>query len=211
MFLYQLKRNVLLIDPTVEWLSLKHLVYLLLALIPFIFLVLIPSLLLCVYPTRIYQCLVCCLSARKQLAITAFAEALHSCFKDGLNGTRDYRALAGCMIMIQVVYGFVGNAIEHVVIGYTKRVVIGLTLIFSSLVISYVRPCKLRITNLSFSYHLMVFGILYIINHLWIYDSDRSTGTKAFEVTFIIVPAISHILMLVWFGYTLTYRIIKYC
>ena len=40
------------------------------------------------------------LSTRKQLAITAFAEALHSCFKDGLNGTHDYRAFAGATFCI---------------------------------------------------------------------------------------------------------------
>ena len=53
---------------------------------------LLPSLLLCVYPTRMYRYLSRFVSSRKRLAITAFVEALHNCFKDG---TRDYRMLAG--------------------------------------------------------------------------------------------------------------------
>ena len=80
-------------DPIVEWSSFIQ--YALIIALIFIFISLIPSLLLCIYPTRLYQHLSRFLSARKQLAITAFAEALHSCFKDGLNGTRDYRAMAG--------------------------------------------------------------------------------------------------------------------
>ena len=83
-------KRILYIDPTVEFLSSKHTLYMLIALFPFISISLIPSVLLCLYPTRVYRYLSRSLSARKRLAITAFAEALHSCFKDGLNGTHDY-------------------------------------------------------------------------------------------------------------------------
>ena len=86
------QKQVLYTDPTVEWNT--SVPYILIAVAFFIFISLIPSLLLCIYPTRLYQYLSRFLSARKRLAITAFAEALHSYFKDGLNGNRDYRALA---------------------------------------------------------------------------------------------------------------------
>ena len=91
---------VLYIDPSVVYLSHEHILYFMIAMIPCILLVFIPALLLCVYPTRIYRRLSQLISTRKQLAITAFAEALHNCFKDGLNGTRDYRALAGLVILV---------------------------------------------------------------------------------------------------------------
>ena len=201
----------MLIDPTIEWLSHKHVLYLLIAALPFISLVLIPSLLLCVYPTRIYNHLSLFLSARKRLAITAFAEALHNCFKDGLNGTRDYRALTGWLIVNLLVYAMVTNIVKFVATGYRMDVIGRLTLIFASFIFSYVRPCKLTIANLSFSYHFMIMGIISIIHHLWVYESDPSTGTETLELTFIIVPAISHILVLTWAGCTLTHRIMKCC
>ena len=91
--------KVLYIDPSVVLFSHEHILYLMIAVVPCILLVLIPALLLCVYPTRIYRRLSQLISTRKQLAITAFAEALHNCFKDGLNGTQDYRALAGLVIL----------------------------------------------------------------------------------------------------------------
>ena len=85
-------------DPSLEWFSHKHIQYLSIGLIPFVFLTLIPSVFHIIYPTRIYGYISRCISARKRLAITTFAEALQVCFKDGLNGTRDYRALAGLII-----------------------------------------------------------------------------------------------------------------
>ncbi|CAI8026067.1 hypothetical protein GBAR_LOCUS15031 [Geodia barretti] len=94
------QRQVLYLDPTVEWPSYKCLPYLLIAVLVSLSISVIPSVLLCLYPTRVYRHLSRFLSARKRLAITAFAEALHSCFKDGLNGTRDYRALAGAQLFI---------------------------------------------------------------------------------------------------------------
>ena len=87
-------------DPTISYSSQQYLLYLLLPVVISIFLVLVPSLLLCVYPTRVYTKLSQCVSARVRLAITAFAEALHCCFKDGLNGTRDHRASAGLFIQL---------------------------------------------------------------------------------------------------------------
>ena len=82
-------------DSTVSYSSQQHLLYLLLPVVISFLLVLVPSLLLCVYPTRVYTKLSQCVSARVRLAITAFAEALHCCFK-----TRDYRASAGLVILL---------------------------------------------------------------------------------------------------------------
>jgi hypothetical protein len=96
----QLEWKVLYFDPTVTFYSKEHLPYAVIALLLCVVLVVLPSLLLCWYPTKMYRYLSQYLSARKRLGITAFTETLHSCFKDGLNGTRDYRALAGIFVMI---------------------------------------------------------------------------------------------------------------
>ena len=81
-----LYETALYFDPTITYLSHQHVLY---ALVPVVFLTFIPSVLLILYPTRLYsRYLSRCLSARIRLAITTFAEALHKCFKDGLNGTR---------------------------------------------------------------------------------------------------------------------------
>ena len=135
-----LYKKVLYYDPTITALSHKHVIYIVLAVVPFILLVLIPSLLLCVYPTRIYGCLSRVVSARKRLAITAFAEALNNCFKDGLNGTRDHRSLAGfIMTLVTIVIAITIFMIETTPIQSSTAFL--LTSIFFSLIIFYMNLC----------------------------------------------------------------------
>ena len=77
-----------------------RLIYVCIALIPCILVVFIPSILLFLYPTSIYRDASRLISPRKRLAITVFVETLNSCFKDGLNGTIDYRAVAGLLLIL---------------------------------------------------------------------------------------------------------------
>ena len=143
-------KTVVFTDPAIVWFSQKHIPYILTAVVPFIFLVVLPSLLLCVYPTRIYRCLShIFLSARKQLAITAFSEALHNCFKDGLNGICDYRALVGIVLLGG---GVLELSMDHLLgkttgIVVSSKVSMGCLFFFFSFFFSYLRPCKLTIAN----------------------------------------------------------------
>ena len=200
--------TVVFSDPTIVWFSLKHILYILTVGVPYISLVLIPFLLLCVYPTRIYRCLSRFLSDRKRLAITAFVEAFNSCFKDGLNGTRDYRALIG-IVLLGGIIGYTICAILSRVFDVPPEVSSGGWFVFLSFLFSYLRPCKLTIANLSLSYHFMVAGLLSIGIHLWTHD--MSTGTEPLEGAAIILPAISHILMLIWAGYMFIKWVMSHC
>jgi len=56
--------------------------------------------------------------------------------------------------------------------------------------------------NLSFGYHLMLCGILEIVYGLWCEDFSFSTETLA--TLFVVLPAISHTLILMWAGYKVT-------
>ena len=189
---------MLFVDPTVLYFSSEHIHYLLIATVPCVCLVLVPAILLCVYPTKLYRRLARCLSARKQLAITAFAEALHGCFKDGLNGTQDYRALAGLMLTLPVIATWNYTGVNF---GYSQFCVSGYLFLILSLLISYVRPCKSTLANFSLSYHSLMMGVIPFGFHLW--ERDLSTGTRALELTLTVIPSISHALILLWMGYTL--------
>ena len=203
-----LQRQVFYRDPTVEWASYKYLPYLLIAVLVSFFISVIPSVLLCLYPTRVYRYLSRFLSARKRLAITAFAEALHSCFKDGLNGTRDYRALAGAQLFLillgTVASMFINFLKAHNItmdVATTYTVEIFLWMMFVCLV-SYLKPCKSAIANVSLSFHLILCGIILCVQQLWWYDSYART--YPLQLTFITIFLSPHILVALWAGYTLT-------
>ena len=205
-------RNVLYYDPSISWLSYKHIPYMVIALVLFTFFVFVPSLLLCVYPTRIYRSLSKCISVRKQLAITAFTETLNNCFKDGLNDTRDFRALAGFIAVGGAMYALVNFFVwkfVYLLFGYSLHYVSGFFLFILSFVISYVRPCKLTIANFSLSYHCIVTGILSIAVGLW--KQDLLTTTITLEKTFILIPLAAHILVIAWAGYSTTVWVMSHC
>ena len=150
------QRNALYLDPTVEWPTFKAVMVLTIALAISISVSVIPSVLLCLYPTRVYRYLSRFLSARKRLAITAFAEALHSCFKDGLNGTRDYRALAGAPLFVLLVY----MAFEKIfaIIGFDIGLITVLLIVTCAFI--YLMPCNSRIANImSFVFHTNLLAI----------------------------------------------------
>ena len=193
------QKRVLYTDPAVEWNT--SVPYVLVATVILIIFSLIPSLLLCMYPTRLYRYLSRFLSARKRLAITAFAEALHSCFKDGLNGTRDYRAMAGApFIGLPVFYAIRYFSISIVFKGpsYITRIMLWMIL---ACIVSYVKPCKSAVANISLSFHMTMYGILMCLTYLW---DDLSVETYTLELMFIVTLLSPHILVAVWAGYTLT-------
>ena len=203
-------RKVVLIDPTLHYFHNYHFLYLLIAMVPFIFLVVIPSLLLCAYPTNLYHRFsLKLLSARKRLYITAFTEALNNCFKDGLNGTRDYRHLAGLIILTLPIGYIIVSFIRMIAktSGITNSSIGGYMVFALAVFVAYVRPFKLRMPNISMIYHFFVFGIILFGINSW---HDFSVGTDALMLTLIIIPFVSHLFVLLWLLYTI-YQNLRHC
>ena len=178
-----------------------YILFVILAIVSFVLLVLVPSLLLCVYPTRLYRYLAQCLSARKRLAITSFVEALHNCFKDGSNGTRDYRVLAGLITLASIMGLIPDYFLQH---GYNPEFIFGVMCVFLSFIVSYAQPCRLTLANFSLSYHSSMLGIFSIADGLW--KHDMNTGTHSLKLAFVVIPVVSHILVYTWAGYTIICR-----
>ena len=196
-----LQKSILLIDPTVEWFDHKHIMYILIAMVPFLLVSLFPSLLLLIYPTWLYQYLSRFLSPRKRLAITAFAEAIHSCFKDGLNGTRDYRALAAINLLFLIPFGQIMEFLSSLV-GYSENTLSLIIVVAILCVVSYTKPCKQTIANVSIIYHVVLYFILVLIYSFWWNDSYVETQTL--EGTLIAISLASHLLVALWASYILT-------
>ena len=97
--------TVLLYDPTVQFFHSEHIPYAIFALsIIFIF-VLLPPLLLLLYPTRLFRkCLSCCGFQRWDI-LHPIMDVFQGWYKDGTEGTCDFRPLSALYMLIRV--GFV--------------------------------------------------------------------------------------------------------
>ena len=192
-------KKVLYSDPSIEYDSHEHILYFLLTLIQCLFLVFLPSLLLFLYPTRLYRWISQFISARKQLAITTFVEALNHCFKDGLNGTRDYRALAGFLIVGIPTVSLLMWAIASVVGSHSNV----LDVPWLSFLLIYFRPFKSTIANMSIGFYFVLFSIFVIAYRYWMLRSTLLWQTFSF-----LLP-ISQVPVLLWALYNLVYYIRK--
>lgn len=97
---------VLLYDPTIRFLHIEHVPYIILALSVMVVFVLLPPLLLLLYPTRLFKiCLVCCRFRRWDI-LHPTMDIFQGWYKDGTQGTRDYRALSSLYMLIRVVFVF---------------------------------------------------------------------------------------------------------
>ena len=90
------------IDPTVIPYSHKHMPLIFLSVIILIFIVSPPTILLAVYPTRCFRKVSTCLKPRWLIALHTFTDTFQGCYKDGTNGTRDYRAISGYILAVSL-------------------------------------------------------------------------------------------------------------
>ena len=192
-------KKVLCSDSSIEYYSHEHILYLLLVLIQCLFLVFLPSLLLFLYPTRLYRWISQFISARKQLAITTFVEALNHCFKDGLNGTRDYRAFAGFLIVGIPTVSLLMLAIASIVGSHSNV----LDVPWLSFLLIYLRPFKSTIANMSVGFYFVLFSIFVIAYRYWMLRSTLLWQTFSF-----LLP-ISQVPVLFWALYNLVCYIRK--
>ena len=195
------------LDPTLKRFGNHHIQFIMVSSVPLFIFTLLPSLLYIIYPTRIYEYLSRCISARKRLAITAFTEALQSCFKDGLNGTRDYRALPG-LIPAFVPACTVSNEILINGFGWSPAVASAFFSMFTGCVFLYLQPFKQAIGNISIGLHFMLFSILSLIQHWWLYESEL---TETLVLALVMISLLPHVLVCTWAGYMLVQCIMRRC
>ena len=93
------------IDPMVVPFSHSHLPVVFLSAVILFFILLPPTLLLLFYPTACFQRLSNCLKPRCALTIHIFTDVFYGSYKNGLNGTRDYRPVAGFIAIVCIAFG----------------------------------------------------------------------------------------------------------
>ena len=68
-----------------------------------------PLFLLIVFPTCLFKKISRCLRPRWIVSIQTFVDTFYSCYKDGTNGTRDYRAVSGYILAVCIL----SNSTNH--------------------------------------------------------------------------------------------------
>ncbi len=138
-------KSFLYADPTIRMYSKQHLPYLLGSTSLLLVFFIVPTLLLCLYPTRIFRKLLFhFLSLRWQHAVSAFIDTFQGHYKDGTNGTRDYRAASGIhlLVIFLIILISTGTYRRSFILNYIQPILVAISLFYA-----LARPCKNNYAN----------------------------------------------------------------
>ena len=166
------------VDPMSTYFGWDHLPYALTALVLTFLLILIPLLLLFLYPLRSFQTF---LNNRQWQCTTLhiFADSFQGCYKDGTNGTRDYRWFAGLHLLLRFLL--------VILIKFTQQRVTIISVSFYMVMLAVCQPYK---KHLHFKLDMfLLFGLL-----LWsialIRESEPGDSEFKFHLSILILATL---------------------
>ena len=126
--------SFLYVDPTIRAFSVQHLPYYISSILLLVILLGLPVLLLCLYPIKIFRKLLSCfLPLRWQQAVSAFMDTFQGHYKDGTNGTRDYRAASAIhlLVIFLIVWASAGRNRRPYLLGYMQPALVVVSLFYA--------------------------------------------------------------------------------
>ena len=192
--------TVVYYDASIRYFSASHLPYAFLAIIVSFTFVILPAIVLLLYPTRTFQrCLGCC--RVRWLALHAFADTFNGYYKNGFDGTRDYRYFAGLYLIFRVLplsVCFQVGIILQYIWGLATVSCVVVSLLFALL-----RPYKNNWINI---WDSVVFALIAFIS-FWVMYSEYIIVSLPYEVVGVIatVPLI-YIIVYVVYRYSYVFK-----
>ena len=139
------------IDPSIDYMGHTHLGFMIAAYLIFIVFNILPFLYLTLYPFGAFQR---CLSKCRLdfIAVNTFADKIHSCYKNGLDGGRDMRSLSGIyffsMIIMLLIAGMFQNLEKVMLSGLIKlQFSGGVSVLIMLLIVATTKPYKKMYMN----------------------------------------------------------------
>ena len=93
---------VLYYDSTVGCHTLEFAIFAAIAVCVLVIFIICPTILLIVYPTRLFRKCVSCCGFRRWHALHMFVESFQGEYKDGTNGTRDFRMVSASFLILRI-------------------------------------------------------------------------------------------------------------
>ena len=169
-------------NATVPYFSTEHLPYALLAISIFAIFIALPVSILLLYPTRVFQrCIGCCNT--RWHALDAFVDAFQGYYKNGTNGTPDWRYFSGLYLILRIM-AIGSHVLPDVKYGAVYRVTCYSS---ASLFFGLLRPYKENWINYWDSIAFMLFSLGEFVA---IYDEYVAKSDFVFVYVLAVVPLV---------------------
>ena len=183
--------TALLYDPTIRFFHSEHIPYVVLSLSVFVIVVLLPPLFLLLYPTRLFRkCLSCC-GFRRWDIFQLVMDIFQGWYKDGTDGTLDYRPLSSLYMFLRFVIAcayFVVISMSNKFIYIFELVVISLGMlhVFLGMVFLVAKPYKVKWMSHTDGLLLILFGVFvltYVFHNRIIYLVGIALGLAVISLS----------------------------
>ncbi|XP_064388624.1 uncharacterized protein LOC135336696 [Halichondria panicea] len=205
--MYVLKANskeydiklVLYSDATVEYFGQEHLPYAILALFVGVFAVILPIVLLMVYPMKWFQECLNALKIQRQ-RLDMFVNCYQGYYKDGTNGTRDYRWFSVTGFLLKLIV-FLLFALSPSIYCYSIGTLFIITLMFMHLLL---RPYKeeFKVYDITDAFMLLILSGVFIMATAGDEADIKASYFSAFSYLliglFASVPIIYFLVVTIW-------------
>jgi len=195
--------HVMYYDSTVNYFSKHRTPFAVISIcVAFIFVV-FPTLILILYPTRIFKRSISSCRFKKWHALHTFMEAFQGQYKDGTNGTRDFRMVSALYLIFRIaaLLQYFGNQISYdTLVWLTTAVVFAST----SLFFSNARPYKMDHSNTFDSLLLALLSIQALLNLLvkYLHRYNNLIG-----LTVLLIMGIPHAALTLYILYIISKKI----
>ena len=191
----------LLYEPSMTFFSPQHLPYAILAIFVIAICIISPLLLLLLYTTRPFQHCLNCFRVRGH-ALHAFVDAFQGYYKDGTNGTRDWRCFSGLYLLIRIVA--IGS---NLIPGYFTMQIRYISYTIASLMFALLRPYKENWVNTwdSIAFALFAYGELTVL-----YD-EHVSKTRPFLAYVLVMLPVVYIVVYATYKLLLRIGVFQYC
>ena len=185
---------LLLYDPNIRFFHSEHIPYAMVALLTLIFIILLPLLLL-LYPTSIFKKCLTCLGFRRWNILHHIMDIFQGWYKDGTEGTRDYRSLSALYLLFRValscelVFHVLKENYDHGGFPY-QWVILGILNIFLGMMYFILQPYKQNWMSRFDGWILTLIGsllLLEVTNNKSVYILGGVAGITIIALLFVYV------------------------
>ena len=186
-------RTVVAMDASITYSSKNHIPYVILAIIMLSVFNLTPLFLLLFYPTKCFQLLLGRFPRVNWHPLHAFMDIFQSCYKNGTDGTRDYRYFAAFNLLFRILILF---PIDNHVVSIVRFVLVPLIFSYS---LALFKPYQENIYNI---WDSLVF-FLYALLQWMLYDTYFPRNIFEYATY------ICHLVLFIYFGSLIVVKLIK--
>ena len=194
------KKCFLYYDATVECNTQEYSIFAAVAVCVLVIFIVFPTVLLIVYPTRLFRRCVSCCGFQRWHALHMYVESFQGQYKDGTNGTRDFRMVSAFFLILRIL--IVASFSPHRWSPWSTSELRGVLFVIVCSLYAILRPYRLNYRNNVDILTLALLTIFSLIFPISLYHFDTASPSWS-ALILILLIGVPHMILILFLGYKL--------